>query len=85
LVVEVEACGVSFAEQAMGRDRNPGMLLFPFVPGYVMVGAVLASLARRRHCSFSLLAPDSRFVSRSVASELPGKPSIGMQFLEYGY
>jgi NADPH:quinone reductase-like Zn-dependent oxidoreductase len=42
VLVEVEASGVSFAEQAMRRDRYPGMPKFPFVPGYDLVGTVVA-------------------------------------------
>jgi NADPH:quinone reductase-like Zn-dependent oxidoreductase len=42
VIVEVEASGVSFAEQAMRRDRYPGMPKFPFVPGYDLVGTVVA-------------------------------------------
>jgi NADPH:quinone reductase-like Zn-dependent oxidoreductase len=42
VLMEVEASGVSFAEQAMRRDRYPGMPKFPFVPGYDLVGTVVA-------------------------------------------
>jgi NADPH2:quinone reductase len=38
----MEATGVSFAEKAMRRDRYPGQPKFPFVPGYDVVGTVLA-------------------------------------------
>jgi NADPH:quinone reductase-like Zn-dependent oxidoreductase len=41
LLVAVEATGVSFAEQAMRRDRYFGQPEFPFVPGYDLVGTVL--------------------------------------------
>lgn len=41
-LVRVEASGVSFAEQAMMRDRYPGQPAFPFVPGYDLVGTVAA-------------------------------------------
>ncbi len=40
VVVEVEASGVSMAEQAMRRNRYPGQPTFPFVPGYDLVGTV---------------------------------------------
>lgn len=40
VVVEVEATGVSMAEQAMRRGRYPGQPKFPFVPGYDLVGTV---------------------------------------------
>jgi NADPH2:quinone reductase len=40
--VQIEATGVSFAEQAMRRGRYPGQPSFPFVPGYDFVGTVLA-------------------------------------------
>jgi NADPH2:quinone reductase len=40
VLVVVEATGVSFAEQAMRRDRYPGQPRFPFVPGYDLVGRV---------------------------------------------
>nr|WP_232531039.1 medium chain dehydrogenase/reductase family protein [Microlunatus antarcticus] len=41
-LVDVEATGVSFAEQAMRRNRYPGQPRFPFVPGYDVVGRVTA-------------------------------------------
>lgn len=42
VVLKIEASGVSFAERAMMRDKYPGMPEFPFVPGYDMVGTVVA-------------------------------------------
>lgn len=42
VVVDVEATGVSFAEQGMRRGRYPGQPPFPFVPGYDLVGRVAA-------------------------------------------
>ncbi|MDQ2718780.1 MAG: medium chain dehydrogenase/reductase family protein [Bacteroidota bacterium] len=42
VIVKVEACGISFAEQAMRLDRYPGQPKFPFVPGYDLVGTVVA-------------------------------------------
>jgi len=42
VIVLVEASGISFAEQAMRRDRYPGQPAFPFVPGYDLVGTVVA-------------------------------------------
>ena len=41
-LVRVEASGVSFAERGMRRGRYPGQPKFPFVPGYDMVGTVMA-------------------------------------------
>lgn len=41
-LIRVEASGVSFAEQGMRRGRYPGQPKFPFVPGYDLVGTVLA-------------------------------------------
>ena len=40
VMVAVEATGVSYAEQAMRRDRYYGQPAFPFVPGYDLVGTV---------------------------------------------
>ena len=40
VLIEVEASGISFAEQAMRRGRYPGQPRFPFVPGYDLVGTV---------------------------------------------
>ncbi|WP_407572531.1 medium chain dehydrogenase/reductase family protein [Deinococcus altitudinis] len=40
VLVQVEASGVAFAEQAMRRGRYPGQPKFPFVPGYDLVGTV---------------------------------------------
>ena len=40
VLVQVEASGVSFAEQGMRRGRYPGQPKFPFVPGYDLVGTV---------------------------------------------
>ncbi|MFJ7340876.1 medium chain dehydrogenase/reductase family protein [Streptomyces sp. NPDC101110] len=42
VVVHVEATGVSFAEQQMRRGRYYDQPPFPFVPGYDLVGTVLA-------------------------------------------
>ncbi len=42
-LVAVEASGVSFAEQSMRRGRYPGQPRFPFVPGYDLVGTVIAT------------------------------------------
>src|SRR5664279_6141324 len=42
VLVQVEASGVSFAEQAMRRGRYFGQPTFPFVPGYDLVGTVSA-------------------------------------------
>ncbi|HEY2470925.1 MAG TPA: medium chain dehydrogenase/reductase family protein [Terracidiphilus sp.] len=41
-LVQIEATGVSFAEQGMRRGRYPGQPSFPFVPGYDLVGTVRA-------------------------------------------
>ncbi len=43
LLVAVEATGISYAEQAMRRGRYYGQPAFPFVPGYDLVGTVLAA------------------------------------------
>jgi NADPH:quinone reductase-like Zn-dependent oxidoreductase len=43
LLVQVEATGISFAEQAMRRGRYFGQPAFPFTPGYDLVGRVLAA------------------------------------------
>ncbi|WP_399921953.1 medium chain dehydrogenase/reductase family protein [Streptomyces kanamyceticus] len=43
VVVEMEATGVSFAEQQMRRGRYFDQPPFPFVPGYDLVGTVLAA------------------------------------------
>src|SRR5262245_52914820 len=42
LLVRLEATGVSFAEVQMRRGRYPGQPPFPFVPGYDLVGTVVA-------------------------------------------
>jgi NADPH:quinone reductase-like Zn-dependent oxidoreductase len=41
-VVRVEATGVSFAEQQMRRGRYFDQPAFPFVPGYDLIGTVVA-------------------------------------------
>ncbi|MEV6197881.1 medium chain dehydrogenase/reductase family protein [Streptomyces sp. NPDC051920] len=43
VVVRMEATGVSFAEQQMRRGRYYDQPPFPFVPGYDLVGTVLAT------------------------------------------
>jgi len=43
LLVAVDATGVSFAEQSMRRGRYFGQPAFPFVPGYDLVGTVVAA------------------------------------------
>lgn len=40
--VQIDASGVSFAEQSMRRGLYPGQPKFPFVPGYDFVGTVRA-------------------------------------------
>jgi NADPH2:quinone reductase len=42
LLVQVEATGVSFAEQSMRKGRYFGQPSFPFTPGYDLVGRVIA-------------------------------------------
>ncbi|MFI7004509.1 medium chain dehydrogenase/reductase family protein [Nocardia sp. NPDC050175] len=42
VVVQVEASGVSFAEQQMRRGKYYDQPAFPFVPGYDLVGTVAA-------------------------------------------
>ena len=41
-LLQMEATGVSFAEQSMRRGRYPSQPKFPFVPGYDVVGTVRA-------------------------------------------
>ncbi|MGI4828349.1 MAG: medium chain dehydrogenase/reductase family protein [Janthinobacterium lividum] len=41
-LVQIEASGVSFAEQAMRRGLYPMQPAFPFVPGYDFVGRLIA-------------------------------------------
>ncbi|MFE4575155.1 medium chain dehydrogenase/reductase family protein [Streptomyces chartreusis] len=43
VVIRMEATGVSFAEQQMRRGRYYDQPRFPFVPGYDLVGTVLAT------------------------------------------
>ncbi|MFJ8107473.1 medium chain dehydrogenase/reductase family protein [Streptomyces sp. NPDC096132] len=43
VVIRMEATGVSFAEQQMRRGRYYDQPAFPFVPGYDLVGTVLAA------------------------------------------
>jgi NADPH:quinone reductase-like Zn-dependent oxidoreductase len=42
VLLRMEATGVSFAEKSMRRGRYPGQPTFPFVPGYDVVGTVVA-------------------------------------------
>jgi NADPH:quinone reductase-like Zn-dependent oxidoreductase len=41
-LIQVDASGIAFAEQSMRRGRYPGQPAFPFVPGYDLVGTVVA-------------------------------------------
>ncbi|UUU33814.1 medium chain dehydrogenase/reductase family protein [Streptomyces sp. CA-210063] len=43
VVIRMEATGISFAEQQMRRGRYYDQPAFPFVPGYDLVGTVLAT------------------------------------------
>ena len=43
LLVQVEATGICYAEQAMRKGRYFSQPAFPFVPGYDLVGTVLAA------------------------------------------
>ncbi|GAB3604993.1 zinc-binding dehydrogenase [Conyzicola nivalis] len=58
LLVAVEATGISFAEKSMRRGLYFGQPAFPFVPGYDLVGRVLAVGSER----------DSALVGTRVAS-----------------
>jgi NADPH:quinone reductase-like Zn-dependent oxidoreductase len=42
VILKMLATGVSFAEKSMRKDQYPGMPKFPFVPGYDLVGTVVA-------------------------------------------
>jgi len=42
VLVRMEITGVSFAEVQMRRGRYPGQPAFPFVPGYDLVGCIVA-------------------------------------------
>ena len=42
-LIKVEATGICMAEQMMRRGRYPGQPKFPFVPGYDLVGTVIAT------------------------------------------
>ena len=42
VILRMEATGISFAEKSMIRDRYSGQPKFPFVPGYDLVGTVVA-------------------------------------------
>ncbi|MEO7978281.1 zinc-binding dehydrogenase [Flavobacterium sp.] len=42
IILKMEATGISFAEKSMRKDQYPGMPKFPFVPGYDLVGSVVA-------------------------------------------
>lgn len=57
-LVEVEATGISYAEQAMRRGRYFGQPAFPFTPGYDLVGRVVEAGA----------GADPALVGRRVAS-----------------
>ncbi len=41
-LVQMEATGISFAEQAMRKGQYPAQPTFPFVPGYDFVGRIVA-------------------------------------------
>ncbi len=41
-LVQMEATGISFAEQAMRQGLYPAQPAFPFVPGYDLVGRIVA-------------------------------------------
>lgn len=58
LLVQVEATGISYAEQAMRRGRYFSQPAFPFTPGYDLVGMVLAAGA----------SSDRELVGRRVAT-----------------
>ncbi|RZM09149.1 MAG: NADPH:quinone reductase, partial [Pedobacter sp.] len=42
VIVKMEASGIAFAEQSMRRGRYYEQPKFPFVPGYDLVGTVVA-------------------------------------------
>ncbi|MFF7456969.1 medium chain dehydrogenase/reductase family protein [Kitasatospora sp. NPDC008115] len=78
VVVGVEATGVSFAEQQMRRGRYYDQPAFPFVPGYDLVGRVLATgegvdpaLAGRRVAALVKIGGWASHVALDAADVVP--------------
>jgi synaptic vesicle membrane protein VAT-1 len=59
VVIRTEATGVSFAEVQMRRGRYPAQPAFPFVPGYDLVGEIVA------------VGPESSWRTRQRVAAMP--------------
>jgi NADPH:quinone reductase-like Zn-dependent oxidoreductase len=78
VTVKVEASGISFAEQSMRRGRYYEQPKFPFVPGYDLVGTVVAigfgvdsSLLDKRVASLTKTGGWASHASLSASDLLP--------------
>ncbi|MFC6010727.1 medium chain dehydrogenase/reductase family protein [Nocardia lasii] len=74
-LVRVDASGVSFAEQQMRRGKYYDQPPFPFVPGYDLVGTVIAAadpaLIGRRVAALTKIGGWSSHVDLDVADLIP--------------
>jgi NADPH:quinone reductase-like Zn-dependent oxidoreductase len=84
VVIRMEATGVSFAEQQMRRGRYYDQPPFPFVPGYDLVGTVLAtgegvepSLAGTRVAALTKTGGWASHVVLEAADTVPVPDGIG--------
>lgn len=79
LLVAVEATGVSFAEQQMRRGRYYDQPPYPFVPGYDLVGTVVAGPADRVGQRVAVLTKVGGWTSHALvdaADAVPVPPGV---------
>ena len=89
VLVQIEATGVSFAEQAMRRGRYPGQPAFPCVPGYDFLGRVLAvgsgvqqDLLGQRVAAVSKTGGWATHVIVSARNLVPISPTLDPELVE---
>ncbi|MEV7551506.1 medium chain dehydrogenase/reductase family protein [Amycolatopsis sp. NPDC089917] len=89
VVVAMEATGVSFAEQQMRRGKYYDQPPFPFVPGYDLVGTVLATgdgvdsgLAGRRIAALTKVGSWASHVVLDAADVVPVPDGLGAEEAE---
>jgi NADPH:quinone reductase-like Zn-dependent oxidoreductase len=89
VVVRMEATGVSFAEQQMRRGRYYDQPPFPFVPGYDLVGTVVAAgagadpgLVGRRVAALTKVGGWASHVCVDAADAVPVPDGVGAEEAE---
>lgn len=89
VLLRMEATGVSFAEQQMRRGKYFDQPPFPFVPGYDLVGTVVAvgdavssALMSRRFAAVTKVGAWAEFVPVTETDLLPAPDDVPAELLE---